>query len=61
MSPFPGDAIATRYNPAINHQAGAATCADDHAEHHAESDTGAVARLGQRKAVGVVGEPHRTA
>ncbi len=54
MAPLAGDAVGTGQQLAVHHHAAAAAGAEDHAEHAARAGAGAVDRLGQREAVGVV-------
>ena len=58
VAPFAGDALAAVDQAPVHHDAAAAAGADDHAEHRAMADAGAVRRLAEREAVGVVAHPH---
>ena len=44
---------------AVHDDAAADAGAEDHAEDHLRAGAGAVHRLGEREAVGIVGDPHR--
>jgi hypothetical protein len=58
VSPFTGDGIGAAQGPAVDHDAAADAGAEDHAEHHGGTGTGAIDGFRQGKAVGVVGEAH---
>ena len=59
VAPFAGEAVGPLQHPAVHRDAAAAAGAQDHAEHHRRARAGAVGRLGERQAVGVVGERDR--
>ena len=61
MSPFAGNRIDADEQPAADHDAAAHSGTEDDAEDGAAAGGRAVDRLGQRKAIGVVGEAHRAA
>ena len=54
VSPFPGDAVGAGQQFAVHHNAAANAGAQDDAKHHAMAGTGAIGRLRQREAVGIV-------
>ena len=58
MAPFAGDAMPPFDDALPDRDAAAHAGAEDRAEHHARAARGAVARFGQREAVGVVRETH---
>jgi hypothetical protein len=60
VTPFTGDRIGADDDPAIDDDTATNPGAEDHPEDACASRCGAVARLGQRKAIGVIGEAHRT-
>jgi hypothetical protein len=61
MSPLTGDGIGTAEQTPTHHQTTADPGAKNHAEHHLGVLPGAVTGLGQRQAVGIIGQTHRTA
>src|SRR3546814_15104724 len=61
VAPLAGDGIAADERPAGHHDAAADSGSQDDAEHHGEARGGAVGGFRERKAVGVVHQPHRTA
>ena len=58
MSPFAGDRVGAIEHMAAHHHAAADAGAEDHAEHGVGAGGCAVDGFRQRKAVGIVGEPH---
>src|SRR3546814_6962841 len=61
VAPLAGDGVAADERPAGHHNAAADSGSQDDAEHHGEARGGAVGGFRERKAVGVVHQPHRTA
>src|SRR6516164_1465285 len=61
VSPLARDSVVAGHELPVDHDAATDTGAEDDAEHHTAVRTGAIDRLGKRKAVGVVLEPHRLA
>ena len=59
MAPFAGDAVAPGHHPAADRDAGAASRADDDAEHQVEALARAIRRLRKGEAIGVVGQADR--
>ena len=59
VAPFAGDRVGAGERLALDHDAAADAGAEDHAEHHRRARGSAVDRLGQREAVGIVGDRHR--
>src|ERR1700712_343244 len=58
MAPLASDAVSAAMNLALHDDAAAATGAQDDTEHNAEAGTGAIGRLAQCKAVGIVLDPY---
>ncbi len=61
VPPFGGDPVWPAMHLAVHHDPAANAGAQDHSEHHAIAGTGAIDRLAQREAVGVVVDPHLAA
>ena len=61
VAPFAGDRLRAGERPAVDHHAAAHAGAQDDAEYDAAAGRCAVARLGDGKAIGVVGQPHLAA
>ena len=59
MAPLARHRVRTGDRPAAHHDTAADSGAQNDPEHRAGSRAGAVNRLGQREAVGVVGQAHR--
>src|SRR4029077_13673113 len=58
MAPFSANAVMAVQHRSTHHDAAAHAGAQDGAEQHAASRAGAIDRLGQREAVGIVREAH---
>src|SRR6266516_1546417 len=58
MSPFAGDRVAPDEHLALDHDAGADTGTENHAEHHVRALPRAIDRLGKREAIGIVVQAH---
>ena len=58
VPPLAGDPVGAGQYPAIDDNAAADAGAEDHAEHGLHPRAGAIGRLGQGEAVGVVGKSH---
>ena len=61
VAPFAGDRLRAGERPAVDHHAAAHAGAQDDAEHDAAAGGRAIARFGNGKAVGVVGQAHLAA
>ncbi len=61
MAPFAGEAAGPRDDPAVNDEAAAHACAQNGAEDDAMAASRTFDRLGQREAIGIVGDEHRPA
>ena len=59
MAPLAADGVDPLDDAAVHDDAAADPRAEDHPEHHLGALAGAVDRLGEREAVGVVGDLHR--
>ena len=60
MAPFPGDRVGPGQQLAVDDDTAANPCPENHAEHAVRALPGPINCLGQRQAIGVVRQAHRT-
>jgi hypothetical protein len=61
MPPLPCHTVGARQDVSANDDAPTSPGADDHAKHHARARGGTVGGFGQRKTIGIIRQPDRTA